>query len=113
VADDEEILERLMLREAAHPLKADARLVAAGGADRHHRAGRAEEVVDADLRRECGLRVAAREDRAHLARGPEVRVGDPLLVGVQRLVDQFAEAREARKPWPHLGGCRHNQYDTC
>ena len=65
VADDEEVLERGVLREAAHPLEADPGLVD----------GLAAPIVTIApgvlrrwwtpiLRGERGLRVAAREDRA-------------------------------------------------
>jgi hypothetical protein len=90
--------ERGVLREAAHPLEADPGLVAAGGADRDHRPGDRAEVMHADLRRERGLGVAARQDRADLAGRPEVRACDPLLVRVQRLADQLAELNEPREP---------------
>ena len=95
VADDEQILERLMLREAAHTLKADAGLITAGGADRDHRPRRGEQVVNADLRRKRGLGVAAGQNRRDLPRRSEVGAGDPLLVRQQWLVDQLAELDEA------------------
>jgi hypothetical protein len=68
VPHDEQILERRVLGEAAHPLEADPRLIPRRGADRDHRPGRRAEVVNADLRGERGLGVAARQDGDDLAR---------------------------------------------
>jgi hypothetical protein len=57
-------VERGVLGEAAHPLERDPGLVAAGGAERDHRAGDGEEVVQGDLGRERGLTRPAGQDRA-------------------------------------------------
>ena len=100
VPDGQVILDGGVLREAAHPLEADPRLIAAGGADRDHRARRRQEVMHTDLRGQRGLRVAAGEDRRDLARLAEVGAGDPFLVRLQLLADLRAkrfQAREARR----------------
>jgi hypothetical protein len=46
--DHHQPVERLVLREAAHPLVRDPGLVAAGGADRDRGVGRGQQVVQAD-----------------------------------------------------------------
>jgi hypothetical protein len=51
VSHDEEIFERGVFGEAAHPLETDPGLVAAGGADRDHRPWDRAELMNADLRR--------------------------------------------------------------
>jgi hypothetical protein len=77
VADDEEFVEGGVLGEAAHALERDAGLVAAGGAERDHRARDAEEVVQGELGGERGLRAAAGEDRADLPGRAEVPARPP------------------------------------
>ena len=101
MANREDPVERGMLGEAAHPLERDPGLVTTGGADRHRSTGNGEEMMEADQRRGRGLRVAAREDRADLPRGPEVRTSYAFLVRVQRLVDHLAQRRESRKSRDH------------
>ena len=66
VPDGQVILDGGVLREAAHPLEADPRLIAAGGADRDHRARRGKQVMQTDQRRRRRLRAAARQDRRYL-----------------------------------------------
>lgn len=100
VADDEQVVERGVLREAAHPLERDPCLIAARGADRDGGAGRGEQVMQRDLCGDRRLRVAPRQDRADLAGRPEVRPRDPLLVWMQRLVDAVAEFGESREAEP-------------
>jgi len=112
VPDGQVILDGGVLREAAHPLEADPRLIAAGGADRDHRARRRQEVMHTDLRGQRGLRVAAGEDRRDLARPAEVRAGDALLVRRERLADEVAELDQASQSGPNTGSCLHNQYHT-
>jgi hypothetical protein len=54
-------------------------------------------VVNADLRRERGFRVAARQDRGDLPGGAEVGASDPSFVRLERLADRLTEFRKARE----------------
>jgi len=108
VTDHEVIRDGDVLREAAHPLERDPRLIAAGRADRYRCTRRAEQVVNGDQRRRRRLGVAARQDRCDLARLAEVRPCDPALERRERLADLRAEGDEAGETGRNVGSCLHN-----
>jgi len=97
-----------VLREAAHSLERDPRLIAGGRADRDRRTRRGEQVMDGDQCRRRRLRVASRQDRRYLPGRPEVGPCDPALERCKWLVDRGAEVDEAGETWPRDSGCRHN-----